>query len=107
VPGSRMYVYAGDVADAIFRLITQGKHRTKYNIPGREIDNETLALTVALLLEKPLISTKSYPYADRPGWDFSYRISSERIGEVGWRPGDFARQLKLTVESFLAAEAKK
>jgi dTDP-glucose 4,6-dehydratase len=107
VPGSRMYVYAGDVADAIFRLVTKGKHREKYNIPGREVDNETMAKTVALVLEKPLLSAKSYPYADRPGWDFSYRISSQSIQDVGWTLGDFAKQLKLTVESFVPVESKK
>ena len=98
--GSRMYVYAGDVARAIHLMIEYGEDREKYNIPGREISNEDMAVLVSCALGKEVISQKVYPYADRPGWDFSYRIGGDNLRELGWEPTEnFNALLKKTVES--------
>jgi dTDP-D-glucose 4,6-dehydratase len=95
-----MYVYAGDVAKAIHLMITKGVNGAKYNISGQDISNEEMAHTVALILEKNLISQKTYPYKERPGWDFSYRIKGTNLRALGWEPTDkFVDVLRQTVRA--------
>ena len=99
--GSRMYVYAGDVARAIQLMITNDIKWDKFNIPGKEVSNEEMALCVALALDKKLISRKAFPYAERPGWDFSYKIDGTSLCELlGWKPSEnFIELLNHTVRS--------
>jgi len=99
-PGSRMYVYAGDVARAISLLLDSGEVREKYNIPGREIDNEQMAVVVGLNLGMTVDYSYVQPFQSRPGWDFRYSIGGENLQKLGWEPTkDFAGLLKKTVEA--------
>lgn len=99
--GSRMYVYAGDVARAIHLMLEHGRVRSKYNIPGRQIENGEMAVLVANIMDKPLTMKEEYPYASRPGWDFSYRISGVFLQELGWEPSpNLLSDLRKTVESY-------
>lgn len=99
--GSRMYVYAGDVAKAIHLILEQGEVRAKYNIPGREITNLEMAIMVQNIMDKDLQILEDYPYSTRPGWDFSYRISGELLKELGWKPTlDFEGLLRKVVMSY-------
>jgi dTDP-glucose 4,6-dehydratase len=99
--GSRMYVYAGDVARAIHLMLERGETRTKYNIPGTEITNMEMAVLVAHILDKPLRSVEEYPFALRPGWDFSYRITGESLYGLTWKPtNDFEGLLSRVVKSY-------
>lgn len=84
--GSRFYIYAGDVADAIMFLIKNGKLE-KYNIVGKhEIDNLELATIIANELGKPL----KYEFVDfhssRPGHDLRYALSGKKMRDLGWEP---------------------
>jgi dTDP-glucose 4,6-dehydratase len=98
--GSRMYVYAEDVARAIYLMLECGEVRQKYNIPGVEISNEDMAYLVAEILGKKLNCTKSYPFAERPGWDFRYSIMSRHLFELGWEPNpDFKALLRKVIEN--------
>lgn len=86
VAGSRFYIYAGDVAEAILFLIHNGKLE-KYNIVGKqEIDNFELATMIANLLNKPL----KYEFVDfhssRPGHDLRYALSDAKMKALGWEP---------------------
>ncbi len=99
--GSRMYVHAEDVAKAIVLLLLKGEIGLKYNIPGVEVSNLDMAYKVADILDKTLEYEKVYPQADRPGWDFAYRISGEKIKELGWTPSpDFEGMLRQIVQSY-------
>lgn len=99
--GSRMYVYAGDVARAIWLMLEHGEIRAKYNIAGREIANNEMAVMVAEIMDKPLRMKEEYPYDSRPGWDFSYRISGEALHELGWKPTEnFRALLRQVVKSY-------
>ncbi len=102
-PGSRMYVYAGDVARAIVRMLKRGDCRQKYNIAGEEVSNFEMVKKIAEIMRKSFNSEKVHPFADRPGWDFSYRIESTLLEErLGWhRSVNFHDQLRRTVESYL------
>jgi dTDP-D-glucose 4,6-dehydratase len=97
-----MYVHASDVARAIVMLLDRGAIEEKYNIPGCEVLNLEMAQKVAGILGKPLISQMVYPYKERPGWDFSYRITGHKLQELGWSPTEnFDALLRQTVESYL------
>lgn len=100
-PGSRMYVYAGDVARAIMLMLEHGAIREKYNIPGREVSNWDMVVKIAEIMGKPFCGRVSYPYKERPGWDFRYDISGDRLRQLGWEPTEnFDALLKKVVESY-------
>ena len=98
-PGSRHYVYAEDVADAVYFIINNkdkiiGKSLDQYgakcpkvNIPGTdELDN----LEVAQLIAKYSGFDLNYEMVDfhstRPGHDLRYALSDEFIKSLGWEP---------------------
>jgi nucleoside-diphosphate-sugar epimerase len=55
VPGSRFYIGAESVADAVMFLLEKGEAGEKYNIVGeREIDNLSLARLISGFVGKPL-----------------------------------------------------
>ena len=97
IPGQRMYVYAGDVAQAIRLLLEKGEIGQKYNIPGISYSNEQIANTVAHLMKRIWHPKRITPYKERPGWDFSYQIIGEKIKDLGWEPGNFLEQLEKVV----------
>jgi dTDP-glucose 4,6-dehydratase len=86
-PGSRMYIHVLDVCQAIHVMLEKGEFRQKYNIPGIEIDNLEMAKMVAESLGMKSLRWRSvYPYKERPGWDFAYRIAGTKLQELGWKP---------------------
>jgi dTDP-glucose 4,6-dehydratase len=101
-PGSRMYIHTEDVTAAIRILLEQGKIHGKYNIPGRKYSNLEIAMKISELLGKPLKYKLAYPYAERPGWDFSYDINgAEHLEALGWERGNFKAQLLQTIQGEL------
>ena len=85
--GSRFYIHAQDVADAVNFIITKGKVGEKYNIVGsKEIDNLHLAKIVSKHIKKEL----KYKFVDfhssRPGHDLRYALSGQKLAKMGWKP---------------------
>ena len=94
--GSRFYIHALDVADALYFILTQnpvspsdygGASCPKYNIVGyEELDNLELATIIANSLEMNL----NYEFVDfhssRPGHDLRYALSGELLKSQGWQP---------------------
>ena len=85
--GSRFYIHAQDVADAVNFIITKGKVGEKYNIVGsKEIDNLHLATIVSKHIKKEL----KYKFVDfhssRPGHDLRYALSGQKLEKMGWKP---------------------
>ena len=85
--GSRFYIHAQDVADAVFFILIKGKIGEKYNIVGsQEIDNLQLAQIIAKILNKKL----KYKFVDfhssRPGHDLRYALSGAKLKKLGWKP---------------------
>jgi dTDP-glucose 4,6-dehydratase len=94
--GSRFYIHAGDVADALLFLITT-KPKTepdyglakcaKFNIVGKEeIDNLTLAKLAAAAQGKELIYEMVDFHSSRPGHDLRYALSGDLMRSLGWEP---------------------
>lgn len=93
--GSRHYIHAKDVADAILFLmdkditvdISNGVKCPKFNIIGpEEVDNLTLAKLIAKSLNKELKYEMNDFHSSRPGHDLRYSLSGERMKQLGWTP---------------------
>jgi dTDP-glucose 4,6-dehydratase len=85
--GSRFYIHAQDVADAINFILKKGKIGEKYNIVGsKELDNLQLAQIVSKHIGKRL----KYKFVDfhssRPGHDLRYALSGAKLKKLGWQP---------------------
>ena len=86
-PGSRFYIHAQDVADAINFIITKGKINQKYNIVGaKEIDNLKLAKIISNHIGKKLKYKLVDFHSSRPGHDLRYALSGEKLKSMGWKP---------------------
>lgn len=100
IPGSRHYIHAVDVADAIMFLInnaetindpndttTSGVKCPKFNIVGKqEINNLQLAQIIADSQGKELKYELVDFHSSRPGHDLRYALSGERMKAMGWEP---------------------
>lgn len=93
--GSRCYLHALDVADALLFLLklTEVKkpkgHRggkcNKFNISSSdELNNLQVAQMVAKAIGKELKYELVDPNIDRPGHDFRYLISGDYLRSLGW-----------------------
>jgi len=114
IAGSRFYIHAGDVADAILFLLNdvdQSKFVTdygwakcpKFNVVGRdEIDNLTLARMIAQAQQRDLNYEMVDFHSSRPGHDLRYALSGDYMRELGWEPTvSFADRISQVVEWYL------
>ena len=85
--GTRHYVDAKDVANAVLFLMKYGKVGEKYNIVGKEeTDNLQLANIIAFLMDRPLNYEMIDFHSSRPGHDLRYALSGEKMRKLGWVP---------------------
>jgi dTDP-glucose 4,6-dehydratase len=98
--GSRHYIHAKDVADAVLFLIENGSPGEKYNITGsEETDNEELVNVIAEIMDKKAIYELVDFHSARPGHDLRYALSSEKMGNLGWFPKKpFKERIREVVE---------
>ncbi|MEK9781031.1 MAG: GDP-mannose 4,6-dehydratase [Gammaproteobacteria bacterium] len=96
IPGSRHYIHAEDVSEAIyFLLINNFKHQVdyggakcpKFNIVGsEEINNLELAKIIADCQGKKLNYKMVDFHSSRPGHDLRYSLSGKKMKDLGWTP---------------------
>ncbi|MED5354210.1 MAG: GDP-mannose 4,6-dehydratase [Bacteroidota bacterium] len=96
VPGSRHYIHAEDVAEAIYFLLTNklegkidfgGAKCPKFNIVGsEELNNLKLAQIIANCQNKELKYEMVDFHSSRPGHDLRYSLSGEKMKKLGWTP---------------------
>ena len=95
--GSRHYIHAQDVADGLMFILNlkDYKHEgdfgnakcPKFNLVGpEEIDNLTLAQTIAKVQKKELIYELIDNHSSRPGHDLRYSLSPKLLKSLGWEP---------------------
>jgi len=98
--GSRFYIHARNVSDAVLFLLKNGKLGDKYNVVGEcEVDN----LEMASLISKYIGMSFEYEMIDfhsnRPGHDLRYCLDGEKLKNMGWKPPlSFEVSLKNTVD---------
>ena len=96
IPGSRHYIHAEDVAEAIYFIITNkfeneldfgGAKCPKFNIVGsEELNNLELAQIIANCQNKDLKYEMVDFHSSRPGHDLRYSLSGEKMKQLGWQP---------------------
>ena len=96
IPGSRHYIHAEDVAEAIYFLLTRkiennidfgGAKCPKFNIVGsEELNNLELAQIIAECQNKELKYEMVDFHSSRPGHDLRYSLSGEKMKKLGWQP---------------------
>ena len=81
-------------------LLGQSQRREKYNIVGeQEVDNLSLAETIASILGKKLHFELVDFHGSRPGHDLRYALDGDRLLSMGWKhPKMFVDSLRKTVE---------
>lgn len=94
--GSRFYVHARDVADAILFLLQKNPQIEpdygnakcrKFNIVGKEeVDNLSLAKMIAAAQGKELKYEMVDFHTSRPGHDLRYALSGDLMRSLGWEP---------------------
>ena len=112
--GSRHYIYASDVADALLFLLDYdvdslpvehgGVKCQKFNIVGEEeLDNLELAQIVAGHVGKELVCELVDYHSSRPGHDLRYALSNEKMKAMGWMPKEPVRERLRQVISWTLA----
>jgi len=101
VPGSRHYIHAEDVADAVLFLAGKkfiettygGAKCPKFNIVGsEELNNLELAQIIAWAQDKPLIHELVDFHSSRPGHDLRYALDGSKMKELGWEPAKSVKE---------------
>ena len=95
--GSRHYIHALDVADALYFILNYdmskfnmdygGAKCHKFNIVGgEELDNLELANLISSAVDKPLIYKMVDFHSSRPGHDLRYALDGSKMKDMGWTP---------------------
>lgn len=107
--GSRFYIHARNISDAVMFLLENAKQREKYNITGeQEMSNLNLALFIADTIGKKLNYEMVDFHSSRPGHDLRYALDGEKLFDLGWRmPKDFEQALRKTIQWSIRGENLK
>jgi len=108
IAGSRHYIHAEDVADALLFLYNYdistlkpddtGAKCQKFNIVGKdEIDNLQLAKFIAKTQDKDLSYEMVDFHSQRPGHDLRYALDGSKMEKMGWVPKSAYEQLEKTI----------
>ena len=87
VPGSRFYIHARNVADAVLHILKVGQVGQCYNIAGeQEVNNLDLVQMIAKIMDKELKYELVDFHSTRPGHDLRYGLNGSKLAELGWSP---------------------
>ena len=109
IPGSRHYIHAKDVADALlfifnydlsmFKPDQTGAKCQKFNIVGKdEIDNLELAKFIAEVQKKSLDYELVDFHSSRPGHDLRYSLDGDKMAKMGWVPESAFNRLEYVIK---------
>jgi dTDP-glucose 4,6-dehydratase len=95
--GTRMYIHAQDVAEGLMHILSLtdyrhtgdfgGAHCPKFNLVGtEEIDNLSLAMSIAQSVGRELNYEMADFHSSRPGHDLRYALDGELLKSLGWQP---------------------
>jgi dTDP-glucose 4,6-dehydratase len=107
--GSRFYLHARNMADAVLFLLRRGNvsmystgadRPDKYHIVGeREVDNLEMAELIAKILDRELRYRLVDFHSSRPGHDLRYALEGKKIADLGWTmPVPFEDSLGTLIE---------
>lgn len=98
--GSRFYIHARNIADAVLFVLNNGEIGELYHITGeKEVSNLEMAQMIANYLGKELKYEMTDFHSTRPGHDLRYSLDGSKLAALGWYPPvSFEHSLKRTVE---------
>ena len=99
----RQWLYVEDCAEAVLKIVKDGKEGEIYNVAGpEEKRNIEVVKTILRLMNKPESLIKFVK--DRPGHDYRYAMKAEKIKrELSWEPKvGFEEGINKTVEWYLS-----
>ena len=98
--GTRFYIHARNIAEAVLFLIKNGTIGEKYNISGeREVSNLEMAQMIAKFMNKELDYELIDFHSSRPGHDLRYGLDGNKLFSMGFNlPINFEESLRKTVE---------
>lgn len=108
--GSRHYIHASDVADALWFLLNYDSSKLtiddfggakchKFNIVGsEELDNLELAQYIGECQGKQARCEMLDFHSSRPGHDLRYALDGDKMKSMGWEPKPVKERLQKTVE---------
>jgi dTDP-glucose 4,6-dehydratase len=104
--GTRFYIHAAHVANAVRFVLANGTPGDKYNIVGeKEVSNLALAHEIAKSVGKSLNFEMVDFHSSRPGHDLRYALDGSKLAEMGWTPPNtFEKSLSNTVHWTLRNE---
>ena len=102
ITGSRHYIHAEDVADAVLFLLDYegefektwgGAKCPKFNIVGsEELNNLDLATIIAEAQGKEFKYEMVDFHSSRPGHDLRYALDGDKMKKLGWQPAKSVRE---------------
>lgn len=97
--GTRFYIHARNIANAVLFLINNGDVGEKYNISGeREVSNLDMAQLIAKYVGKELKYEMVDFHSNRPGHDLRYGLDGSKLFNMGFKlPLNFEESLRKTV----------
>ena len=109
ISGSRHYIHAKDVANALLFLFDYdltslkpdetGAKCQKFNIVGKdEIDNLELAQFIAKVQNKKLHYEMVDFHSSRPGHDLRYALDGSKMANMGWLPQSAFERLESVIK---------
>ncbi len=95
----RQYVHVDDAIAALMRIVESGAVNTTYNVGGDDIrTNLQMVNVIAALMGA---SAHVEYIEDRRAHDFGYKVSSNRLRELGWSPRvELTDGLESTIEYY-------
>lgn len=98
--GSRYYIYADSVAEAVdfvtqqpLQMYPEFQRPTRFNIVGdEELDNLELAQFIGKILGKEVLYRFTDAHSSRPGHDTRYALDGKKLAEAGWQPSANLRE---------------
>jgi dTDP-glucose 4,6-dehydratase len=102
--GSRFWIHAREVCNALLFLSEKGTAGEFYNIIGfDELTNLEMCEKVAKNVGKPLIIDYVDFHSSRPGHDIRYALNGDKLRALGWAPSmpideSLAKTVKWTLE---------
>jgi dTDP-glucose 4,6-dehydratase len=109
IAGSRHYIHAKDVANALLFLLQYdisslkpdetGAKCQKFNIVGRdEINNLELAQFIAKVQNRELKYNMVDFHSLRPGHDLRYALDGTKMADMGWKPQSAFKRLESVIK---------